>query len=131
MNSDTFDIFDPSSGHKQNDVGTSQLPDAGGANAVRPPRWGVPALGFEVLVALLCFIPGTRIVHWIGYVIGALVVSATAVLYRIEEHKRRRSASFVTVPGQSTMVVAALICGIATGALHAYYIAQTHSVAPW
>ena len=63
-----------------------------------------------------------------GYVIGALAVAATAVAFRSIDRVRRRSPRFVSTPGLSQVVVAALVVGIAMAAIHAFYLAQNRSL---
>ena len=86
-----------------------------------PPTNIIFAIATELAVCALLFVSSSKMLHAVGYVLGALVVAVTAVMYRVIDKKRRRSPRYVTFSSRSHMVTGGLVCGILLAMGHAYF----------
>lgn len=120
---DLFDYATSGPAQPPSSLGTSQFDEP--LIAARAPVGLIALLGLEIVACLICFIPGTKLFHIVGYVMGAVLVSLTAVAFRSTDRLRRRSSAYVTSPWCKYAVAGALVAGVGLAALHAYYFAQT------
>ena len=84
--------------------------------------------GFCVSLVLLLF-DGSG-VHWVGWGIGSILSSLTAVVHRVNERATRERArgKFLPSPVLNRLVATTLICSLAVGAAHIYFLKRVVEV---
>ncbi len=103
--------------------------DGAALTVVRPPISILAAAYAALAVSLLCFLPGSRVFNIIGYAIAGVLVAGLVIWFRSVDRRRRRSPRYGFIPNGRLLATAPLILGILTAAGHAYFIAQTKSLA--
>ncbi len=76
-----------------------------------------------VVVSLLAQVPGTRAAHWVGYVLGSFVTILLVALYRRTDRRASSSPWYSPRPTLDRVAFTALLLGVASAVLHAYFIA--------
>ncbi len=97
--------------------------------AVTAPMWIMVILLGELLVSAILLLPESKPFHVVGYVIAAVGVSLTVIVFRSVDRTRRRSPSYVNHSWPQLVAVVALISGLLIAAAHAYFFAQNKQVA--
>ena len=79
-------------------------------------------IGFFVSVVLLPV--DSSVGHWIGWGTGSVLSSLIAVVHRVNERATRERArgKFLPRPVLNRLVATTLICSLAVGAGHIYYL---------
>ena len=88
---------------------------------VSPPKGFLLLLAAETVAVIVLVFSGSNLVGWI---IGGVAASVTAVSYRAHERAVRKRAGTKYVPSRtiSRVVAALLLVSIAAGTIHAYYV---------
>lgn len=124
------DIFKSGAGRE---VGFAGVGDASGSLSlgapVRPPLILLGAAAFELTLCAAAFALNSRPIHWVGYALGAVVVTLTCLAFRSVDRRRRRSSMYSETRHVNYVVSATLIAGIALAGIHAYYIAAHKKLA--
>jgi hypothetical protein len=99
-------------------------------DAVRAPVWpGLAAAATAVLsvaavvVSVLVLDPRSVPVLVGGYVLGAVVTTVAASVYRAQRNQRRPDPRLRPVPGRVRLVSAALVVGVVAGLVNAFLLA--------
>jgi hypothetical protein len=101
-----------------------------GEAAETAPTYFFALLAIELAVSALCLLPGTKVIHVVGYLIAAVFVAVTVVMFRSVDRVRRRSNRYISYTWPGRTAGAALGCGLVLAMLHAYYFAQSRQIAP-
>ncbi len=103
--------------------------EASASSFIRAPKGLACLLALEAVAAITLIFLGSNLVGWI---IGGVIASITAVSYRAHERAVRKRAGTKYVPSRtiSRVVAALLLVSIASGTIHAYYLGSETKLKP-
>lgn len=91
--------------------------------SVHPPLLLIYFGVLQLVVLLVLLFPDGRPLHWVGYLVGAVLVPITVSTYRNIDRTRQCSRSYVSPAWVSRFPTSILATGIALAVAHAYFLA--------
>lgn len=111
------------------DFDTRSVVGDGESAVVRAPAAILVASYCALLVSLACFIPESRKANIVGYLVSGILIALFVILFRSVDRRRRLSTRYVFMTNARILASTPLLLGVIVAAGHAYFIAQTKSLA--